>query len=65
MADNYIRLHIAGFWANKKPLIFSGFIIVGSNSLQSIAIYHFPMQNFPNTFPRTSSVEISPVISPR
>ena len=47
MADNYIRLHIAGFWANKKPLIFSGFIIVGSNSLQSIAIYHFPHKDCP------------------
>ena len=46
MVDNYIRLHIAGFWTNKKkPLIFSSFIIVGSNSLQLIAIYHFPMQH--------------------
>ena len=64
MADNYIRLHIAGFWANKKPLIFSGFIIVGSNSLQSIAIYHFPMQNRLKMTPRTSSVEISPTMEP-
>ena len=27
----------------KKPLKISGFIIVGSNSLQLIAIYHLPM----------------------
>ena len=45
MADNYLRLHIAGFWTNKKLLKISDFIIVGSNSLQLIAIYHFPMQH--------------------
>ena len=37
MADNYIRLHIAGFWI-------SGFIIVGSNSLQLITISYLPLQ---------------------
>ena len=58
MADNYIRLHIAGFWQIKKPLKISDFIIVGSNSLQLIAIYHFPMQNFEKMLPRISSVVI-------
>lgn len=29
----------------KKSLKFSDFIIVGSNSLRLIAIYHLPMQN--------------------
>lgn len=46
MADNYLRLHIAGFWTNKKkPLKISDFIIVGSNSLQLITISYLPMQN--------------------
>ena len=44
MVNNSIQLFIAGFLANKKPLKISDFIIVGSNSLQLIAIYHFPMQ---------------------
>ena len=34
-----LRFH----YAQQFPLL-SGFIIVGSNSLQLIAIYHFPMQ---------------------
>ena len=58
MVNNSIQLFIAGFLENKKSLIFSDFIIVGSNSLQLIAIYHFPMQNLENMVPSISSVEI-------
>ena len=49
----------------KKPLEISGFIIVGSNSLQSVAFFHFPMQNFEKISPRRSEVVISPVMVPR
>ena len=65
MADNYIRLHIAGFWTNKKPLKISGFIIVGSNSLQLIAIYHFPMQKCSNILSSTSPFVTCPMMSAR
>lgn len=65
MANNYIRLHIAGFWTNKKPLKISGFIIVGSNSLQLIAIYHLPMQNLLKILESTSLLVTSPNISDR
>ena len=37
------------------PLKISGFVIVGSNSLQLIAIYHFPMQYL--IFPHRGSNE--------
>lgn len=45
MVNNSIQLFIAGFLENKKSLIFSDFIIVGSNSLQLITISYLPMQN--------------------
>ena len=32
------------FWKTKKPLEISGFIVVSSNSLQLIALYHFPIE---------------------
>lgn len=54
IVGDYIRLHIAGFRANKKPLKISGFIIVGSNSLQSVAFFHFPTQKCLNTLLSTS-----------
>lgn len=44
MVNNSIQLFIAGFLENKKSLIFSDFIIVGSNSLQLITISYLPMQ---------------------
>ena len=46
MVNNSIQLFIAGFLANKKALKISGFIIVGSNSLQLITISYLPMQKF-------------------
>jgi len=33
--------------------------------LRTLSALHFPMQNFSKIFPKTSSVVISPVISPR
>ena len=45
MVNNSIQLFIAGFLENKKSLIFSDFIIVGSNSLQLITISYLPMQD--------------------
>lgn len=46
MVNNTIQPLSTGFWKNKKkPLKFSDFVIVGSNSLQLITFYHFPMQN--------------------
>ena len=42
MVNNSIQLFIAGFLENKKSLIFSDFIIVGSNSLQLITISYLP-----------------------
>ena len=65
MVNNSIQLFIAGFLENKKSLIFSDFIIVGSNSLQLIAIYHLPMQNFEKIDPRISSEVMAPVMVPR
>ena len=44
MVNNSIQLFIAGFLENKKSLISSDFIIVGSNSLQLITISYLPMQ---------------------
>lgn len=54
MADNYTRLHIAGFEQIKKPLRISVFIIVGSNSLQLITTSYLPMQKCLNTLLSTS-----------
>lgn len=30
-----------------------------------VSVHHFPMQNFPKIFANKSSLEISPVISPK
>ena len=64
MVNNSIQLFIAGFLENKKSLIFSDFIIVGSNSLQLITISYLPMQNFENMVLRTSSGSMSCPVTP-
>lgn len=40
----YLTVYSWIFGKQKKPLEISGFIVVSSNSLQLIALYHFPMQ---------------------
>lgn len=65
MATQQSEAPVSDFGQIKKPLEISGFIIVGSNSLQSVAFFHFPMQNFEKISPRRSEVVISPVMVPR